>query len=81
MIGNSFVGFITSVLTVLVIFNLSWLVMFIRLYTRLSAATNLNRIILNLESILLLENLGIFILFVGYALRMKRLRSILGRKY
>ena len=81
LVSNSFIGFVTTILTILVIFNLSWLIIFIRLCTRLSVAANLNKIIFNLESILLLGNLSILILLIGYVVGIRRLKLMLSKKY
>ena len=77
---NSFINFVTAILVLLITFNLGWLVMFIRLYSRWTVIRNLNRTLFNFESFLLLGNLGIFILFIAYALGIRSLRDILGRK-
>ncbi|MEM7759172.1 MAG: hypothetical protein AAF298_13755 [Cyanobacteria bacterium P01_A01_bin.40] len=77
---KSFANFITTVLILLITFNFGWLLMFIRLYNRLAVVRNLNKTLFNLESLLLLGNLSMFLLFVAYALGTRSLREILGRR-
>ena len=77
---TSLINFTTTVLILLITFNLSWLVMFVRLYSRLTVVRNLNRTLFNFESLLLLGNFGFFILFIAYVLGTKSLRDILGKK-
>lgn len=79
-VNASLVNFISTILILLITFNLGWLIMFIRLYSQLALIKNLNKTIFNFESILLLGNLSIFVLFIAYALTVKSLRSILGNR-
>ena len=78
--ANSFINVIFAVLMVLITFNLSWFFMFMGLYSQATVMRNLNKAIFNLESLLLIGNLGIFFLFLTYALGIRNLRSILGRR-
>lgn len=77
---NSFTNFVTTILVLLITFNIGWLLMFIRISTRIAVVKNLNKTIFNLESLLLLGNLGILILFIGCVVAMRNLRAILGQK-
>ena len=79
-VNNSFVNCLTTALVLLFTFNFGWLLTFIRVYTRLSVVKNLNRTIFNLESLLLLGNLGILVAFVAYVMAMRNLKSIMGRR-
>lgn len=78
--NNSFVNFLASILISLIAFNLSWLMMFIRLYNQVNIIKNLNKTLFNFESLLLLGNLSIVVLLIAYALGIKSLRGILGKK-
>ena len=79
--ANSFlINFLAAILILLFSFNLGWLIMFVRFSSRLSVVRNLTRTIFNFESFLLLGNLGIFLLFITYALGLKNLRQILGTR-
>ena len=77
---NNFVKFTTTILILLITFNLGWLVMLLRLYTRFNIVKNLNKILFNFDSFLLLGNLSILILFIIYALSIRSIKDILGRK-
>ena len=81
LVSNRFIGFIATILTILIIFNLGWLIMLVKLCTRLSVAANLNKTIFYFDSILLLGNLGILLLFFGYALGIRSLKAVFGKKY
>lgn len=74
------INFIAGTLILLVAFNLSWLIMFVRLYNRLSIVKDLNKVLFNYESWLLIGNLSIVILLIAYALGVKSIKEILGRK-
>lgn len=74
------INFLAAILILLFSFNLGWLIMFVRFSSRLSVVRNLTRTIFNFESFLLLGNLGIFLLFITYALGLKNLRQILGTR-
>ncbi len=78
--NNNFVNFLASMLILSVAFNLSWLIMFIRLCDRINVIKNLNKTLFNFESLLLLGNLSIIVLLVAYAVGIKSLREILGRR-
>ncbi len=80
LINNSLINFVAAILVLLITFNLGWFIAFIGLYTRLKMIGNLNKILFNLESILLLGNLGIVILLIAYVSSIKSLRSILGKQ-
>ena len=77
---NSLISLVIAVLILLVVFNLGWLLMFVRLYTRSNVVINSNRTILNFESLLLLGNSGIVVLFIAYAWIIKNLREFLGKQ-
>ncbi len=79
LISKRFINFITAILVILITFNLGWLIAFVRLYTQVKTFVNINRILFNLESILLLGNLGIMTLFIIYILSIKSLRSIISK--
>ena len=77
---NSSLNLAITVLIVLVTFNLSWLLMFIRLCNRSNVVMLNTNTILNFESLLLLGNLSIPILFIACAWRIRNLREFLVRK-
>lgn len=80
VVNNNLVNFTISVLALLFIFNLGWLVMLVKVYSRSTVVLNFNQAIFNLEFVLLLGNLGIFILFITYVAIVRSLKSILGRQ-
>ena len=80
-LGNSFLNIVATVLLIAIAFNLSWFMIFIRLYSQLTTVKDINKVVLNLESWLLIGNLTIFVLFFAYALGIRNLRSILAKKY
>ena len=73
--SNSFINIVITALVIAIAFNLSWFVMFIRLYGQLTIVKDINKSVFNLESWLLIGNLGIFILFFTYALVIRSLKS------
>lgn len=77
---NSSMNLAITVLIVLVTFNLGWLLMFISLCNRSNVVILNTTTILNLESLLLLGNLSIPILFIACAWRIRNLRESLARK-
>lgn len=81
LVANSFINIVTIVLTIAIAFNLSWFLMFIRLYNQITIVKDFNKAVFNLESWLIIGNLSIFILFITYALGMKNLKSVIKRKY
>ena len=79
LINKNFTGLLTIVLVVLFAFNLGWLISLIRLYNRFKIVADFDKSLFGFESILLLGNLGILIVFVAYLSIFKILRSIIGR--
>ena len=77
---NSSMNLAITVLILLVSFNLGWLLMFIRLYNRSNIVILNTTTVVNFESLLLLGNLSIPILFIACAWRIKNLRESLAKK-
>lgn len=81
LVSNSLTNFVTTILILLITFNLGWLMMFVRVSTRLAVVVNLHKTIFNLQSLLLLGNLSLFLIFMSYVVGIRSMRSILGRRY
>lgn len=79
VINNSLIGLLTNSLVWLIIFNLGWLLMLFRLSFRLTEIKNLGKTILNLESLLLLGNLAIIILVIGFVLTIKQFKLLFNK--
>lgn len=79
LISKGFINFAAAILVLLITFNLGWLIAFIRLYTQVKTFVNINKILFNLEAILLLGNLSILTLFVICILSIKSLRAIMSK--
>lgn len=81
LVSNSLTNFVTTILILLITFNLGWLMIFVRVSTRLAVVVNLHKTIFNLQSLLLFGNLSLLLIFISYVLGIRSLRSILGRRY
>ena len=79
--SNSLINFAITILVLLIAFNLGWLIAFVQLYAQPKIVGNLDKIIFHLQSILLLGNLSILLLFIGYIGIVKYVKSILGKRY
>lgn len=76
LVHNSFLRLFTTIAIILITFNLGWFTMLIGLYNRFGTVRNINKIIFNLDSFLLLGNLSILLLFIIYALSIRSLKDI-----
>ena len=74
VVKNSVITLLTTTLILLITFNLDWLLIVARIFSRLSFMKNLGKTIFNLESLLLVGNLSTIILFIGFVLAIKRFK-------
>lgn len=79
LVGNNSIAWLSTALVLLISFNLSWLLIFIRISSRLAVVKNMNRIFLDLELLLLVGSLLIIVLVVGLALIFKNLKLFIGK--
>ncbi len=63
---NGLISLLTATLILLITFNLSWLLMLVKLSSRLTTIKNISKIIFNLESLLLLGNFSLIILSIAF---------------
>ena len=64
---NSLISFLlTATLILLITLNISWLLMLVKLSSRLTTIKNISKILFNLESLLLLGNFSLIILSIGF---------------
>ena len=64
---NSLISFLlTATLILLITLNLSWLLILVKLSSRLTTIKNIIKILFNLESLLLLGNFSLIILSIGF---------------
>ncbi len=83
LVGNKFANLATTILVLPITLNLAWLLMFIRISisSRLAVIRNFKKIIFNMESLLLIGNLSLLILFIACVLAMRSLKSFLGKRH
>ena len=79
LIDKNIIKIIAFTLSMLITFNLGWLISFIRLFSQLKAVIILNKILFYFVTILLLGNLLILAIFIAYIASIKILRSLIGR--
>ncbi len=65
VLGKSLISLLIATLVLLITFNLGWLLMFVRISSRLSTMKYIGTTILNLESFLILGNFIIIVGFIG----------------
>ena len=81
LVGNKFANLATTILVLPITLNLAWLLMLIRISSRLAVIRNFKKIIFNMESLLLIGNLSLLILFIACVLAMRSLKSFLGKRH
>ncbi len=79
ILNNSLISLLTNSLVLLIIFNLGWLLMLLRLSLRLTEIKNLGKTIFNLESLLIIGNLAIIILVIGFVLTIKQFKLLFNK--
>lgn len=81
LVRSKVIDFMVSLLFLLITFNAIWLLVFIRVSSNSVSPIDTNRVMFGLESTLILGNLIVFVVFLGWILGIRSIRSILGRRY
>ena len=76
---NKVTSFLTTVLALLITFNLGWLLTFIRISSQINTIKNQGKAIFNLELLLLVGNFSIIILLVGFILTMEQFKLLFNK--
>ena len=75
LVSNGVISFLTDLLLLLITYNSGWVLMFVRISSRLTAIKKIGKIIFNLQLLVLIANVVIVMWLIEFALVVKRFKG------